>query len=164
MNTFLWLQDYQWVAISSIATTAGVLIALFIPLKNKRQERSNIIYLHSQEILSFIYTIDDLQNVGRRDDSPENIIIKQACMFSVLDFNTWEKESYELAKYNREIYELFGSVTIAIRSASNMAQELLDPKNADIYDDTCLAFVKERDNAFDLVNDNRKSLEKKIIH
>ncbi len=164
MNTFLWFTDYQWVAIGSIATAAGVLIALFVPLINKRQERRNIIYLHSQVILSLIRTIDDLQDIGKSNDSSESIIRKQACRFSVLDFNIWKEKSYELAKYDRKIYDLFGSVIIATSSAKEVALVLLDPNNATIYDDSCSFFKIERDNVFDLVNDNRKLLEKKIIH
>ncbi len=60
MNTFLWLDDYQWSAISSIATTVGVLLALFIPLAKRRREKKNLLYFEAKTLRTLL---DDIKYV-----------------------------------------------------------------------------------------------------
>lgn len=137
MNTFLWIHDYQWNAISSIATALGVLLALFIPMNKRKQEKKNLIYFHAksfERILDEIRSINDLYNESHRTESD---LLYFASQITKLEIPQVSTEAKELIKYDTKLYEAIVELAISISMVQLRAKDLVEFKTPELRKECC---------------------------
>lgn len=128
MCTFLGLQDYQWIAISSIATTAGVLIALFMPIINRKKEKNNLLYFQAKNLrmlLSDIKYIENQKLTNPDENQKAKIVAKQFLDIKVPSI----EETKELAKYSIRLYEVFTGIIEDVQAVQSSAKHYIESDN-----------------------------------
>lgn len=130
MDIFIGLNEIQWIGLSTmasilggIATTTGVLIALFRPIRVKKKERDNLIYFISKEIEIIVSIVMRLNPDDLDNDESEATLLYQSKQVQYFLFYNWDKYSEELAKYDRELFILFDDI-IAIARATKSSVDL----------------------------------------
>jgi hypothetical protein len=136
VENFSGLSEIQWLAISSIATTigalattVGVLIALFIPIRTRKKEKENLLYFISTEIEFIVTMVMNLKPDDLVDNKSEDATIFRAKQMLSFSFKTWDEKSGELAKYDRKLFELFEDIITSVRSAKNIAELWLNAES-----------------------------------
>lgn len=130
MNTFLWLKDYQWNAISSIATATGVLIALLIPLINRKKEKDNLLYFQAKNLrmlLDDIKYIENLKLRTRDENEKAKIVAKQFLDIKVPSI----EETKVLAKYSIRLYEVFTGIIEDVQAVQSSAKYFIESNDPD---------------------------------
>lgn len=131
MNTFLWLKDYQWNAISSIATTIGVLTALFIPLLNKRKEKRNLVYFQRRamrKLLRRVINIRDAYELDGSSDKRTEVVLNCIHQYALMEVQRADIENKELAKYDHHTYEIMMNILGTILETKRNAKVVLQFK------------------------------------
>lgn len=115
--------------LGEIATVIGVLYALLHPICQKKKEKNNLVYFIYRDIKLIVMIVmslhvDDLDN----DESGDNLFYqsREVLHFS---FKIWDEKSQDLAKYDRELFELFEDIVSTARTAKSSAEYWRDAES-----------------------------------
>jgi len=132
MNTFLWLDDYQWSAISSIATTVGVLLALFIPLAKRRREKKNLLYFEAKTLRTLLDDIKYVHNYHVATSDRAEKLYALARQYLSIEIPNMDGTK-ELAKYDIKLYEAISGIVEELQMVHVSAEQFLNSSKNSLY-------------------------------
>ena len=144
MNIFISMKDSLWDVISSIATAAGVLVALLLPIWRRRSEKKNLIYFQAKSLrllLDDIKYIKDLKVHSTDENEKSKLIAKQFLDIKIPNL----EDAKEIAKYDIKLYEAISGIIEELQSVQSSAKHILesnDPTYMDLdrkWFDSCVA-------------------------
>jgi len=163
LNTFLWLTDYQWNAISSIATATGVIIALLIPLIKRHKEKRNLVYLQGRKIQRLMFEINRINDYYHSTEETEELMFTCAKRYAAIEKPEIDSEINELAKYDVKLYEIITRIMNSIRNAQDWANGYIESKTEQEKVNHCLWLRGQMNMSYLIFKDNMEYLKKKKI-
>ncbi len=163
MNTFLWIHDYQWNAISSIATTIGVLLALFIPIIKRHKERRNLIYLQGRKIQRLLLEINRINDYYHSTKETEEVMLYCAKRYVSIEIPEIDSEVNELAKYDVKLHELITRIFDIVRNTQDWANGYIESKTEEEKGNHCVWLRGQMNISYQIFQSNMKYLKKKRI-
>jgi len=159
MNTFLWIHDYQWNAISSIATAVGVILALFIPVYARLSEKRKLLHYHVRAMRKLIRDFSLFYNAYN-----ENSKTKEWAHFCAKEFSTFEViDIQELVKYDSRLFDVFDAVRDAIIETQHTAKEYLRATGTENEEFNRMNFDRLLEFCNEVISTNREYLVKKKV-
>jgi hypothetical protein len=129
-----------WVALGAMATTGIVIISIFLPVIQKRNELKNTIIAVENEVEYFYEKLTEIHNLNTpgavnteglqgmsKEEIEEFLNFYSIRLFSSLnsDFSLWDRYKHEIAKYDSKKYNHFKKTydwLLVLKEASNKYQ------------------------------------------
>lgn len=115
--------------LGEIATVIGVLYALLHPIFQKKKEKNNLVYFILREIRLIVMVAKSLHPDDLANDESGDALLHQAREVLHLSFKIWDEKSQDLAKYDRELFELFEDIVSTARTTKISAEYWRDAES-----------------------------------
>jgi len=137
------MSETFWTAFSSIATLAGVLVALFLPYFIKKQEYKNmekLIKLELKDNISIFKNLEEFNKVNKIGEVTINTTDRNILYLKILKLNIWNEYKYKASIHNTDAYKKYHDINTQIEAIIN----LLSKDKIDLFNlqSECL-FVKQ---------------------
>ncbi len=125
---FLGLSNIAWTAISSIATSLAVIIALFIPILEKNKRRLNIFSIIEDEINR---NIDVINKASKVDESYLSFIkapnaVKKGFILQDIRTHYWDENKQYVSEYSNKKFIEYSQINEVIKETHDFAKEVLN--------------------------------------
>ena len=117
------MSETFWTAFSSIATLAGVLVALFLPYFIKKQEYKNmekLIKLELKDNISIFKNLEEFNKVKKIGKVTINTTDRNILYLKILKLNIWNEYKYKASIHNTDVYKKYHDINTQIEAIINL--------------------------------------------